>query len=267
MPEPSGTWSVEAEVLPPDGTPGVNGLSSAPDRRHRPPEELLAELHRALGRAGCDWRRVVLETIGEWPLANEEVGGQQCVYLLAGEAFDWRLLAERLIEGAEFAPPIDAWQDWITSPDLFAGHGEAEFRRLLGVDKYRGMLSYFYGVTVEQALLAAAEEEITKRRVASGREPTESSREEAYERLYGGRHEPLWNEFREEQSVEPARPGRRHRDEHSLADSDAFTYWLFKRRMDRSDPARVASDTRKGLAQLERMRVGHERRLRLIGGD
>jgi hypothetical protein len=48
-----------------------------------------------------------------------------------------------------------------------------------------------------------------------------------------------------------------------VAEEDAFTYWLFKRRVSRADPARVASDTRKGLRQLERIRQSHERRLEL----
>jgi len=34
-----------------------------------------------------------------------------------------------------------------------------------------------------------------------------------------------------------------------------FTYWLFGLRMRRQDKARVASDTRKGLAQLTRMEL------------
>ena len=80
------------------------------------------------------------------------------------------------------------------------------------------------------------------------------------------RYHPLWSEFRDEQKVRPARRGSAHRDEHTLADEDAFVYWLFKRRMDKSDPAKVASDTRKGLAQLERMRQSQERRLRMLRG-
>ena len=33
-----------------------------------------------------------------------------------------------------------------------------------------------------------------------------------------------------------------------------FTYCLFKRRVDMWDPARVASDTRKGLERLQKLR-------------
>ncbi|HJP28541.1 MAG TPA: hypothetical protein QF694_07000, partial [Dehalococcoidia bacterium] len=61
--------------------------------------------------------------------------------------------------------------------------------------------------------------------------------------------------------------GWRHRDEHSLGSEDAFIYWLFKLRMERSDPAKIASDTRKGLAQLERMRQNDVRRRNLVHSD
>ena len=45
-----------------------------------------------------------------------------------------------------------------------------------------------------------------------------------------------------------------------LVDSDAFTYWLFKRRFKLAEPARLASDTRKALEQLERMRLANVKR-------
>ena len=41
----------------------------------------------------------------------------------------------------------------------------------------------------------------------------------------------------------------------TYADWKAFTYWLFKFRLKRQDKARVASDTRKGLAQLTLMEM------------
>ena len=39
----------------------------------------------------------------------------------------------------------------------------------------------------------------------------------------------------------------------TLADLTEFTYWLFRRRVGGSEPARVASDTRKGVAMLQRL--------------
>lgn len=208
------------------------------------------------------WKVAVLNALAAWPLASEVVDGEQLDYLIGGEAFDWRLLAGRLASDAADAGREAEIRAWLDDPDPSGGFGEAEFTRLLGVDKYRSHLNYLYGVTVERALLAAVEEEITKRRVASGQSATERARDEAYQRVYEGRREDLWAEFCAADLTYPRGRSGPSRDLLSLADMDAFTYWLFRRRLNRLDPARVASDTRKGLNQLERMRLAHERRLR-----
>ena len=41
----------------------------------------------------------------------------------------------------------------------------------------------------------------------------------------------------------------------SLTELKEFTYSLFKRRVELWDPARVASDTRKGLERLKRLKA------------
>lgn len=227
----------------------------------------IARLKLDLAAASDSWKMSVLQTIAEWPLANETVGEENYVYLIGGEAFDWRLLAQRLLAECGDCVELDSWHEWLADPVLFAGFEEPEFMRAVGVDKFRAHLSYFYGITVEQSLIAAVEEEITHRRVASGRQLSDSSLELAYETLYGNARDQLWEVFKLEAGVNPAREGWRHRDEHSLASEDAFTYWLFKLRMEQSDPAKIASDTRKGLAKLERMRQNDVRRKKLVHSD
>jgi hypothetical protein len=227
----------------------------------------ITRLKTELAPSTNDWKLTVLETIAEWPLASENLAGEQLDYLIGGEAFDWRLLAQRLLSECGSDIDGDTWWDWLTDPVLFAGFEEPEFMRAVGVDKFRAHLSFFYGVTVEQALLAAVEEEITHRRVAAGRPLSDSSMELAYETLYGNTRDQLWEVFRIESGIQAAREGWRHRDEHSLGSEDAFTYWLFKLRMERSDPAKIASDTRKGLAKLERMRQNNVRRMQLVQTD
>jgi len=219
-------------------------------------------LKKRLHAGGPAWKVAVLNALAAWPLASEVVDGEKLDYLIGGEAFDWRLLAGRLAAAAGDAARETEVRAWLDDPDPSGGFEEAEFTRLLGVDKYRSHLNYLYGVTVERALLAAVEEEITKRRVASGQSATERARDEAYERLYERRREALWADFCGEDKERPRGHSGPSHDLLSLADLDAFTYWLFKRRLKRLDPARVASDTRKGLNQLERMRLAHERRLR-----
>jgi hypothetical protein len=241
--------------------PTAQAIATRNSAESKEAADVISVLRGRLLGPGCNWKAAVLEAIASWPLAAEPVNGQRLDYLIAGEAFDWRLLAARLAGALGGALQGEAIADWLEDPDPAGGLEEAEFTRLLGVDKYRSHLNYLYGVTVERALLAAAEEEITKRRVAWGAPPSERARDEAYERLYEARLDALWAEFRAEGGGGPRGAGP-ERNQVSLGDLDAFTYWLFKRRMKRFDPARVASDTRKGLLQLDRMRQANLRRLR-----
>jgi hypothetical protein len=227
----------------------------------------ISRLKSDIDNSSGDWKIAVLETIAKWPYASEELAGEHLDYLIGGEAFDWRLLAQRLLAECDSKIADEVWREWLNDPVLFAGFEEPEFMRAVGVDKFRAHLSFFYGVTVEQSLLAAVEEEITHRRVAGGRQLSDNSIEIAYETLYGNTRDQLWEVFKLEVGTKAAREGWRHRDEHSLGAEDAFTYWLFKLRMERSDPAKVASDTRKGLSKLERMRQNDVRRKNMVRSD
>ncbi len=231
-------------------------------------DQVLDWLKCELRLPSADWRTALLEAIGRWPVASETLDGERFDYLLAGEAFDWKLLAQQIRSRLQNSIPDDEWESWISSPVPFGGLDEPEFTRILGVDKHRAHLSYFYGVTVEQALQTAVGDEIAKRRVAGGRAPDQETREDAYLRLYGSSLTVLWYDFVASREADGLDCPVDLDGEASLNAIDDFTYWLFKKRMGRADPARVASDTRKGLAQLERMRQADGRRMRMrrLGG-
>ena len=67
--------------------------------------------------------------------------------------------------------------------------------------------------------------------------------EQAFVHLYGETRVALLEEFRRYSHI----PQRRAL---SLSDLKGFTYWLHKRRLKMWDPARVASDTKKGIRRL-----------------
>jgi hypothetical protein len=69
-----------------------------------------------------------------------------------------------------------------------------------------------------------------------------------YQRVYGKTRDELFGAYYED-------TGMMLRQDIPYADWKAFVYWLFKLRLKRQDKARVASDTRKGLAQLTRMEL------------
>ena len=72
-------------------------------RASRPATELLVELEMNLIARPDDWKLLVLETVGQWPESSEVIDDQPLSYLLGGEAFDWRLLARRILETTELA--------------------------------------------------------------------------------------------------------------------------------------------------------------------
>ena len=104
---------------------------------------------------------------------------------------------------------------------------------------------------LEEALQLAAEEEARKRHLARCFTDTEDLVEEAFRQLYQKSRSELLEEFRA-----GARMDRRRGM--NLTDLKEFTYWLHKRRIDLWDPARVASDTRKAITRLEKLRSNAE---------
>ena len=110
---------------------------------------------------------------------------------------------------------------------------------------------------MEEALQLAVEEEVHKERrsrVWSGREPLD---EVVFQRIYGRGRQELLTESRTQR-------GLPNGDSISFQELKEFTYWLFKYRLHQCDRARVASDTRKALAQLSRLELAArpERRAR-----
>jgi len=61
------------------------------------PDAIVSRLKSQIDENARGWKLSVLETIAEWPLARETIAGKGIDYLIAGEAFDWRLLARRLL--------------------------------------------------------------------------------------------------------------------------------------------------------------------------
>ncbi|MSQ05681.1 MAG: hypothetical protein EXR54_10290 [Dehalococcoidia bacterium] len=204
-----------------------------------------AVLHlRSAIHSGLPWRQALLQAMGLWTLAQETYRGHSYHYLIQGEAFDWLTLAERLcfeLEGAA----TEAERERL----LFLGQLDEEvtpqlFRDLLGPSKYAAFLNYWYGVVVEEALQLAVEQDVRKRHLALCFSDSDDLVEQAFTHLYRASRTDLLLEFRQQASLRPS-------DDLSLTNVKEFTYWLFKRRLRLWDPARVASDTQRGIEQLK----------------
>jgi len=205
--------------------------------------EAIRHLEQALA-SGKHWYIALLEAIGLWKASEESLNGRTYCYLIAGEAFDWLLLAERLCETIDGLLPDDE-----KTALLFYGKPPLDltierFKGLIGSSKYHQYLNYFYGITTEEALIQAVQDEVRKERQILVLNKEHDYDNEVYRRIYGATKAVLLKRFRREK-------GYPQRKSINLTELKEFTYWLFKYRLNHCDRARVASDTKKALNQLK----------------
>ena len=206
--------------------------------------EAIRHLEQAIA-GGKHWYIALLESMGLWASAEEDHNDRTYRYLIDGEAFDWLLLAERLCETVDRLLPEDE-----KNALLFYGRpplslSAREVKKLIGSSKYRQYLNYFYGITVEGALLLAVQEEIDKERQVSGYRNKHESADEAYRRIYDATRAALLKSFRQEKGYPQIKSI-------TLTELKEFTYWLFKYRLKQCEKAKIASDTKKALEYLKR---------------
>jgi len=192
---------------------------------------------------GKEWYLALLEAIALWDCPEETRHERTYRYLIAGEALDWRLLAERLCEAVDSLIPEDEKLDFLFHGRFPVDITTKQFKQLIGSIRHHQYLNYFYGVTVEEALFWAVRDEVRKERRVSGFTREHDPGDEAYRRIYRKDSETLLRDFRKEN-------GYRHLKSTTLLEMKEFTYWLFKYRLRHCEKARIASDTKKGLDWL-----------------
>ncbi len=211
---------------------------------------VLRELVRDIN-TGTPWGPALLGAIGRWASPRETLDGAELIYLLGGEAFDWLLLAERLLRHVEQTSPglipTAAMERLLLTGHLPSGVTPSYFREALGFEKYRAHLNFFYGVVVEEALWLAVEHEVQKERGVRGLHHLIGVHDLVCQRLYQTDMKTLMRRFRKERN-------ERTSVKFSMTEWKEFTYWMFKHRLAHQDSSRIASDTRKGLAMLENIR-------------
>ncbi|MFC2014477.1 hypothetical protein ACFLUP_00615 [Chloroflexota bacterium] len=193
--------------------------------------------------SGKHWYLALLEAIGLWETTEETRDGRTYHYLIAGEAFDWLLLAERLCQAIDSLLPESEKNALLFFAKPPIDLSTEEFRELIGDAKYHQYLNYFYGITVEEALIVTVEEEVRKERWVSGLYKEKDTTNEAYRRIYAATKVILLRRFRRDRSYPQLKSI-------SIDELKEFTYWLFKHRLKQSDKAKVASDTKRALDWL-----------------
>ncbi len=202
----------------------------------------VAHLERSI-MEGRHWYISLLESISLWKKPEETHRGRTYHFLVDGEAFDWLLLAERLCDAVPNLIP-EAERDAL----LFKGQppiniSAAKFEELIGTAKYHAYLNYFYGVTAEEALVSAVEDEVHKEKRAWGYSREPDATNEAYRRIYGQTIAIMLRHFRREKGYAEVKSI-------DLTGLTEFAYWRFRFRLKVCEKAKVASDSRKAINWL-----------------
>jgi hypothetical protein len=190
--------------------------------------------------SGKNWYLALLEAAKNWPASQETVGDQTYDYIIAGEAFDLLQLAERLLKAAGKLVPEEEKVAFLfhNQPPLTLTPDQT--KELLGDERFGQYLNFFYGITVEEALLQAVEEEVRKEEQGLNVHNEAQIIDETYHRVYEVHQRVLLHQFRREKGY-PAGGSI------SLEQMKEFSYWRFKYRLQHCDKARIASDTKKAL--------------------
>lgn len=207
-------------------------------------DEAIRRFRNAIA-ADMHWYKALLEAVGRWSSPQETFQGRHYQYLIEGTALDWQLLAERLCEAVDGLLPEKEKSDFLLKGKPPLDITKEQFQELIGTVKYKQYLNYFYGVTVEEALLLAVKDEVRKERLLFAIVKEDVAAAEAFKRIYGETQPVLLEQFRKEKH-------HRRLRSISLSELKQFTYWLFKYRVKHNDKSRVASDTKKALDWLNR---------------
>jgi len=207
-------------------------------------EEIIRQLKADIV-SGKNWYPALLEAVKKWPASEETVSGTTYRYLIAGEAFDLLQLSERLLEAVGELVPEEEKLAFLFRNKPPVPLTAEQIRELLGEIKYAQYLNFFYGVTAEEALIQAVEEEVRKEEHGLNIHSEQELTDETYRRIYEATQKELLHSFR----LEKGYPATRSI---SLEQMKEFYYWLFKYRLLHCDKARTASDTKKALAWLKK---------------
>lgn len=208
--------------------------------------EIISKLRTDVA-AGTNWYIALLKAAGQWQSHSETVNGQSYRYLIAGEALDFMLLAQRLLETISDMVSEQEQTEFLFRNKTPVNLSEEQFKNYIGELRYKQYLNYFYGVTTEEALIQALEDEVHKEghglQLLSEHERTE----EAYRRIYDQSRKDLLKDFRREK-------GYPHTSSIEYSQMKEFYYWLFQKRVKMQEKDRIASYTRKALDWMKKNR-------------
>ena len=204
--------------------------------------DLVHHFHQSIIN-GNDWVKELLNVIKHWNIPEETIGKFRYKYLLQKEAFDWKMLANRIINESRALIAAKEAHELLFNNIIPNGYTSNSFKQAIGFEKYTGHLNYFYGIIIEECLLYKVEEELQKERYSNGLTNYKNVTSDSYKKIYGYSEKTLINQFQKINYGET-------RDIREVTELKEFTYWLFKLRINTKDSSRIASDTAKGLKKF-----------------
>ena len=194
------------------------------------------------------WPNALLNTISNWRTPEETFQDKKYQYFISEEAFDLFLLAERICTCTKIKNliPSDEIINLIVHNKFPSDFDYNQIKAILGFEKYRAHMNFFYGITVEEALQLATELEIYKNKTSAGISNFIVTSEEIFNKIYGDSDLNLIKQFFKSKN-------NRSKKKFTLTEYKELTYWLFKYRIRNSDKAKLASDTKKAIKQLKLM--------------
>ena len=190
---------------------------------------------------GRPWEKALIEAMAFWTLSEELYNGKHHRYLIDGEAFDWHLLAGRLLDEVGNYIPENEKRSFLDSSTIPDSITEDEFKVMLGPEKYSAHLNYWYGVVVEQALIMCYQDDEFKKLHSQGLSGPFDVEDLVFNRIYGMNRTDLRDKFYEDKGEEQSDYNK----------SKEFTYWLFKYRLINGEAEKVASDTKRAILYLQ----------------
>lgn len=205
-------------------------------------DKLIQTLRYSI-KSGTYWPQALIQAMGSWSLPNETYKGREYVYLIHGECFNMLLLAERLMAELQDLISFTDIENLLFNSEFPEDFDLSTLKSELGVTKYRGHVNFFYGVIVEENLQYIVEQEIEKRYYSNGIGDINNPSNKTFQKLYKATFDNLYIKFCIDTSVTKTKM-------FYFNDYIKFTYWLFKYRINISDGAKIASDTKKALKHI-----------------
>ena len=179
-----------------------------------------------------------LKIIGHWPLKSEIIGDIDYQYWINDEAFNWYLLASRIIFSVKDEQNIKKLDHFLSTVHFLPGSDQRIMINLFPPDKYRAHLNFIYGVILEEVIICFNEME--KNKDVLNQFNVTDSINLVYLNLYGMDY----TEFIRLYEFETKTKLDQFDTLHSYYN---FLYWSWKYRLKKSTPEKIAYDSQSGI--------------------